>query len=280
MQIPTRDYKTQQPWPSDKPLVSVVIPCYNYGRFIHETLDSIFAQTFQRLEVIVMDDGSTDELTKRVLENINTERTRVIRQVNQGLAETRNNGARLASGKYVCFLDADDAIEPTYLEKTLSTLESDESLGACYSWVQCFGDDDSIWRTADLDPFFLKDYTTASSHSVIRKKAWEDVRLLNGAGFLKKYDGYFEDWVFWIDLLHCGYRGKVIKEPLIRYRVHKTSLSATHKPGFDEMLRTLHEDKRDFFFDKSHRRQLEKRLNRRLYIRNSRANIQAEVQPT
>jgi glycosyltransferase involved in cell wall biosynthesis len=266
-------YKDQEKWPVEKPLVSVIIPCFNYGIFIAGAVESVLAQTFQRFEILVIDDGSTDELTRNVLHDLRYEKTRIIHQENQGLAQTRNNGATLAAGKYICYLDADDLIDPTYLEKTLLLLESDESLGCCFSWVQCFGDTDSVWETRDLDPFFLRQYTTAPSHSVIRKEAWTRVREFNGSGFLTKYDGYFEDWVFWIDLVQCGYRGQAIREPLIRYRVHKASLGATHKPGFEKMLNTLQADRKAFFSDRSYRSELGKTLNKRIYVKNNRINL-------
>jgi glycosyltransferase involved in cell wall biosynthesis len=265
--------KQQQTWPSERPLVSVIIPCYNYGMFIREAIESVIAQTFRRFEILVIDDGSTDGLTKQVLSDLSYEKTRVIYQRNQGLAQTRNNGAAIAAGKYICFLDADDLIEATYLEKTLHVLESDENLGSCYSWVRCFGDHESLWKTEDLDPFFLRMRTTASSHSVIRKEAWERVREQNGSGFLSKYNGYFEDWVFWIDMVQCGYGGRVIKEPLIRYRVHKNSLGARHKRDFPKMLETLHEDRKRFFYDRWYMKQLDKALSRRIIIENNLVNL-------
>lgn len=272
-------YETQaQPeWSLEKPLVSVIIPCYNYGKFLPGAIESVLNQTYQRFEILVINDGSTDEFTRQVLCDLRYEKTKVIHQENQGLAQTRNNGAAAAAGKYICFLDPDDFFEPTYLEKTLTILEADASLGSCYTWVQCFGDLDSIWQTEDLEPFFLKQYDTAPAQSVIRKKAWESVKGANGSGFLTKYNGFFEDWVFWIDMLCCGYRGQVIKEPLILYRVHQGSLSATHKSGFDKMLKVLHEDRRQFFFDRSYRKQLERKLNRRIYIDNPRINLDSPV---
>lgn len=265
--------KQQDQWPDNKPLVTVIIPCFNYGVFVRGAIDSVLAQTFQRFEIIVINDGSTDDITNEILKNLHYEKTTIIHQTNQGLAQTRNNGAALAVGKYLCYLDADDFFEPTYLEKTLSVLECDENLGSCYSWVQCFGDSDNIWKTENLDPFFLKQYTQASSHSVIRKEAWEKVKEQNGSGFLSKYDGYFEDWVFWIDMVQCGYRGQVIKEPLIRYRIHKASLGATHKKGYANMLEVLREDRKKFFCDHSYTSQLSKMLNRRVYITNNRINF-------
>ena len=266
-------YKLQEKWPVERPLVSVIIPCHNYGKFINGAIESVLAQTFQRIEILVIDDGSTDEHTKNVLHNFDYEKTKIFYQVNQGLAKTRNTGAELAAGKYICYIDADDLIEPTYLEKALCILESDESLGSCYSWVQCFGDKDSVWKTEDMDPFFLRKYTVAPSHSVIRKEAWKRVKELNGSGFLTKYNGYFEDWVFWIDMVQCAFRGQVIREPLIRYRVHKTSLGATHKPGRDKMLAVLHEDRKEFFYNRSYRAKLEESLNKRIYIENCHINL-------
>jgi glycosyltransferase involved in cell wall biosynthesis len=265
--------KRQEQWPVDQPLVSVVIPCFNYGMFINGAIQSALNQTFQRFELIIIDDGSTDECTRGVLDAIPASQAKVVHQVNQGLAQTRNNGAALARGKYLCFLDADDLLEPTYLEKTLTLLERDESLGCCYTWVQCFGQMNSVWETRDLDLFFLRQHTTAPSHSVIRKEAWERVKELNGAGFMSKYDGYFEDWVFWIDMVQCGYRGQVIEEPLIRYRVHEASLGARHRQGLHDMLKILREDRRDFFQDRKYRRRLERNLNKRIYIENSRVNL-------
>ncbi len=191
MQQKKYQYKHQEEWPAERPLVSVIIPCYNYGAFIKGAIESVLAQTFQRFEILIINDGSTDEMTLTVLDNLCYERTKVIHQTNQGLAQTRNNGAALAVGKYICYLDPDDLLEPTYLEKTLSHLESDESLGSCYSWVHCFGDFDSVWKTENLDPFLLRQGCIAPSHSVLRKAAWRKVKEENGSGFLNEIQ-----WIF------------------------------------------------------------------------------------
>jgi O-antigen biosynthesis protein len=273
VQRPRVERKLQDVWPSNRPLVTVIIPCYNYGEFVRNAIDSVLAQSFKKFELIVLDDGSSDDLTLRVLRDIKCDKTKVLHQTNQGLADTRNNGALVATGKYICYLDADDTLEPTYLEKTVSALELDESLGSCYSWVKCFGESNSVWKTKDLHPFYLRQYTTAPSHSVIRKEAWEKVKSLNGSGFLTKYNGYFEDWVFWIDMVQCGFRGKVIPEPLIRYRVHKGSLGARHRAGFGSMLKILQSDRREFFDSRDYRRKISRIMNKRIFIDNHRVNL-------
>lgn len=269
--------KPQERWPDNLPLVSVVIPCFNYGSFVRGAMDSVLAQTFQNFEIIIIDDGSTDKETTFALKNINHPKTKVIFQENQGLAETRNRGAELAKGKYVCFLDADDMLEPTYLEKTLLLLEADENLGCAYSWLQCFGDDDySVWHTQDLDPYRMRDANLAASHSVVRKSAWEKIRNSNGKGFLSKYNGYFEDWVFWIDMIQAGYGGKVIEEPLIRYRIHKKSLSATHKPGYEKKLKELKRDRHKFFSSKPFAEKMRVTVNNSIKIMNPLENLSGE----
>lgn len=262
------EYKHQEAWPLDQPIATIIIPCYNYGNFIEQAIHSALEQTLRRLEVIIINDGSTDPHTLDVLSKITHENVRLIHQENQGLADTRNNGAKIARGKYICYLDADDHIDSNYLERTVSIMESDESIGCCYSWVQCFGEYESIWETMELDPFYLHQSNTAPSHSVIRKAAWEAIREFNGCGFLSKYNGYFEDWVFWIDMLQIGYRGAVIREPLIHYRVHSNSLGARSRTKFNEMLLVLHSDRKEFFNSSSYRRKIQKNLNKRSPIKN------------
>src|SRR5690349_16045680 len=97
------------------PSVSVVIPTYNYGRFIAESVESAIRQTFPPYEVIVVDDGSTDgtgSIVKRFGEKV-----RYIRQENLGVCAARNHGVQVSKGKVIAFLDADDRLEPTALEK-------------------------------------------------------------------------------------------------------------------------------------------------------------------
>src|SRR6266542_3718389 len=99
---------TQALWPADEPLVSVIIPCYNYGEYLHDAIASVLAQELHDTEIIVVDDGSTDSNTRAVISALGTPRTRVIVQANAGLSRARNAGIKAARGKYICCLDADD----------------------------------------------------------------------------------------------------------------------------------------------------------------------------
>jgi hypothetical protein len=107
-------------WRRDCPLLSVVIPCFNYGRFVEVAIRSALAQTFQDLEIIVVEGGSTDEATVaevRRLESLELRNTRFYyREGRRLLGDNRNFGIGLARGRYVCCLDADDLLMPVYLE--------------------------------------------------------------------------------------------------------------------------------------------------------------------
>jgi hypothetical protein len=113
--------------------VSVVIPLYNKGRYIERALTSVFAQTCPPLEIIVVDDGSTDDGPERV-QKLNDQRIFLISQENKGPGAARNAGLQIAGGKYVAFLDADDEWLPGFLERGLSMLE-DDSTGIKVVWT-------------------------------------------------------------------------------------------------------------------------------------------------
>jgi glycosyltransferase involved in cell wall biosynthesis len=105
-------------------LVSIIVPCYNYGYFLPETLDSILAQSYTKWECIIVDDGSTDN-TKDVATTylITDQRFRYIYQNNRGLSAARNTGIKLSKGSYIQFLDADDLLQEKKLESQICFLE-------------------------------------------------------------------------------------------------------------------------------------------------------------
>ena len=125
-------------------MVSVVIPCYNYGQYLAEALESALNQTHSPIEVIVVDDGSTDSTPDVCREYAN--RVKVVRQQNGGLPSSRNRGIQVAKGMFIAFLDADDILEPTYLERTLRAFHenADLSIGFVYTQMTLFGREQGI----------------------------------------------------------------------------------------------------------------------------------------
>src|ERR1700736_2112376 len=117
------------------PRVSVVIPCFNLGEYVDEAVDSVLCQTLQDLEIVIVNDGSTDPHTNAKLAGYSKPRTRVIQTENQGLAAARNVGIADSRGDYILPLDADDRIAPTFLEKTAAVLDQHPEIGIVYSKV-------------------------------------------------------------------------------------------------------------------------------------------------
>ena len=119
------------------PKVSVIIPSYNCGHFLRETLNSVVAQTFKDFETILIDDGSTDN-TKEVIEPYR-DRITYVQGPNKGAAAARNNGLKIASGELIAFLDADDLWDCEKLSAQVALMNSHPEIGVCYTNFQCFG---------------------------------------------------------------------------------------------------------------------------------------------
>jgi glycosyltransferase involved in cell wall biosynthesis len=206
-------------WPRDVPFLSVVIPCYNHGGYVEEAVQSILEQTIQDFEIIIVNDGSTDEDTISILNSLQLPKTRLIHlPENRGLPAARNAGIREAKGKYICCLDADDKLHPTYLEKATGMMESNNGISFVGSWTQVFGSESRVWYARPFDPAEILYANQFNSLAVFRR---------SGEGF--------EDWEFWVRLTGLGYRGHQIPEKLIYVRRmgHSFALRAA---GKKEML--------------------------------------------
>lgn len=110
----------------NNPLVSVIVPVYNVEKYIEECLDSIINQTYQQIEIIIVEDGSTDESPKRIQKYLTDDRIIFIEQKNKGLSGARNTGMIRATGKYVLFVDSDDYIDITLLSDLVPKMEENQ----------------------------------------------------------------------------------------------------------------------------------------------------------
>lgn len=208
-----------------QPKISIVIPCYNYGKYVEEAVESCLNSTFQDIEILIVNDGSTDEYTLDVLNKMNKPKTRVIHQVNKGLPAARNTGFSQARGKYILPLDADDLIEPTLLEKAYWVMEFNSNLGFVSFWLKHFGDEDWIWMPPAFNLQKLLYENTVTVTSLVRKQAWEDA-----GGYNEEMRLGYEDWDFWISMAEAGWEGIQIPEPLFLYRKHgRTMINASRE---------------------------------------------------
>jgi glycosyltransferase involved in cell wall biosynthesis len=197
--------------------IAVTIPCYNHGATVGQALDSVLAQTRPAVEIIIVDDGSTDLHTRQVLASLEKPRTRIVHTPNGGAAAARNHGIRLTSAPYIVTLDADDMLDPVYLEKTAGRLDARPDLGFVSTAIQTFEGASYIWTPPPCS--LVNALTRGSAHvtSMFRRRLWEAV-----GGFDEAFSTA-EDLDFWISAMEEGFRGEVIDEPLLRCRVRADS---------------------------------------------------------
>ncbi len=202
------------------PAVSVIITCYNLGRFLDEAVDSVLAQTYQDFDILIVDDGSTDSETVELLKSYQKPKTRIVRVENRGLPGARNEGIRQTSGKYVCTLDADDRLAPTYLEKSVAVLDTRPEIAFVSHWLRTFGDDEHDWTPASAEFPALLDMNTINGAALTRREALFGVGLSD-----ESMRQGCEDWDLWIGMVERGYRGHIIPEVLFHYRQRSDSMS-------------------------------------------------------
>ncbi|CAK8724903.1 hypothetical protein KKHLCK_15320 [Candidatus Electrothrix laxa] len=195
------------------PKISVVIPCYNHGHYIDRAVNSILNQTVDDIEIIVVNDGSTDPFTADKLKKYDKPKTRVLHTVNQGPSAARNFGITQAVGKYILVLDADDYYLPTFLEKGSAVLDQHSNVGIVACGIQHFGLDSGrkMPLGGDVRTFLAPSGLTGSA--LLRKVCWEQT---GGYDETMKTTGY-EDWNFWLDVTKREWAVHIIKEYLFYY---------------------------------------------------------------
>lgn len=213
----------------DRPRVSVVIPCFDQGRFLDGAIRSVFEQTMGSFEVIVVDDGSTDPETIGVIDRLDSPRTRVIRQDNRGLSAARNAGISEARGELVVPLDADDELTPEFLDRLVAELDANPDAALACCWARLFGDIDAVWAPRRYNPYQLLLSNSIVGCVVLRRAAWEAV-----GGYDETMRNGNEDWELWVRLMDAGWGVTEVNEPLFRYRKHGISMSVETESRFEE----------------------------------------------
>ena len=204
-----------------KPTVSVIIPCYNLGEYLDEAVESVLAQTYQDFEIVIVDDGSTDSTTRALLADYHRPGTRVIRSAHAGVSAARNLAIANSTGAYLCALDADDRLEPTYFEKAVPVLDGDASIAFVSCWLRTFGDEEWEWKPERCDLPTLLWEDTILTASLVRR----DAVVAAGCYDTQMPVQGLEDWDLWLTLAERGCRGVIIPEVLFNYRRRAGSLS-------------------------------------------------------
>ncbi len=195
------------------PTVSVVVPCFNGGRFLDRLMASLDTQTFRDFEIVIVDDGSNDDLTARKLAELEG-RAQIVRQPNRGASAARNTGARKARADILFMLDCDDTIEPGFLAATVSALQAAPAdVGMAVAHLRLVGAESGV-VPGYFNRFDLLFKNTLSSGLVLRKQSWSAV-----GGYDESMREGYEDWEFSLRLAEAGFRAVEVAQPLYIYHV-------------------------------------------------------------
>ncbi len=208
---------------------SVLMPVYNGEKFIKEAISSVLSQTFRDFELLVLDDGSTDDSTK-IAESFQDERIRLVKLNHQGIAGALNYGLNLSNGEYIIRVDSDDISIPSRFEKILNYMDENKDIAICGSWAISInekGETIGMMNYPPVENEEIKKYTLRHNpfiHPAIimRKSILESV---GGYRYLK----HNEDYELWIRIL-SKYKGHNLTEPLLKYRIHPDQF--TRKQNF------------------------------------------------
>lgn len=203
----------------NKEKVTIIITSYNCGEYLKETFNSAKSQSYDNIEIIVVDDGSTDETTEKELNNIERQGGIVIRKDNGGVSSARNIGIKESSGKYIIFLDGDDLLEPNYVEEMMKIKEMFPEAGIVYSNTLLFGEKNYIRPLGT--PTYEK--LLIYNHYFVVTCLLEKKRIKETNGFDEKMLYGVEDWEFFIRYCYKGMKVVRINKPLFKYRIRKHS---------------------------------------------------------
>ena len=217
--------------------VSIIIPCYNQEKYIADSLNSALLQTYKDIEIVCINDGSTDNSGK-IIKSF-AEKYKNIKFIdnekNNGIIYARNAAIDASTGEYILPLDSDDTIESTYVEKAVKILDANSNIGIVYCRARMFGDIEEEWALDDFD-----------KSEILYKNSIFVTALFRKSDFIKagKYKDYMnlgcEDYDLWLSFLELGLDAYRIDEVLFNYRQHgKTSRTNICRKNEDSVWKTM-----------------------------------------
>jgi len=216
--------------------VTAVVPCFNYGAYLREAVDSLLEQEGGPARVVVVDDGSTDAETISAVDAL-PDGVRVIRQANAGLAAARNAGLADATTPFVIALDADDRLPLGAMRTLKRPFAADPGLGWTYGITRFFGEWEGDMSMPPYDPYRLLYRHTIGPVALTRRGLFTDI-----GGWVDEFQGY-EDWGFWLKALERGWRGAKVEEVTFLYRRHGETMVFGSRRDYRRlyaMLRSKH----------------------------------------
>lgn len=213
-------------------MISVLIPVYNSENYIAEAIESVLQQTYQDFEIIVVDDGSTDN-TRQMVESFG-EKVQYHYQENSGAGASRNKCVRLSRGEFLAFLDSDDVWSKNKLELQLQEFESDNSLEAVFGMLKNVQQKDweqSVYQTNVPGEQLLKGYT--QNTMLIKREAFFRVGMFSEENTI----GEFVDWL--LRAKEANLQMKLLPELFLWRRIHDSNLGIRHRSNVNDYIKIL-----------------------------------------
>lgn len=232
---------------ASKPLVTVIIPVYNMADYLQETLSSVAAADYPSLEVVIVDDGSTDcsgDIAKQFCGQDG--RFHYYRQDNAGVSAARNHALRLARGEYILPVDADDLIHPAYISEAVEILQQEPQVKVVYARAEFFGEKQGEWK---LPVFSL--HRLAMHNQIYVSAVYRREDALRFGGYCQQLSGR-EDWDFWLSMLKHGGEVRQLDQVRLYYRIRPMSKRISDRKGKKERIALLNERHQDFFLQELH----------------------------
>jgi glycosyltransferase involved in cell wall biosynthesis len=214
--------------------VSVIITCYNYAEYVEEAIQSALKQTVEPLEIIVINDGSTDNSLDTI--NKYKGRVKIIDKPNEGVVAAKNQGLMEAKGEWIVYLDADDVLEPTYIEKTLHYAR-EHNYDVVYTDMKYFGVKDSLHK---VFPFSFG--RLLNGNFVHNSSLYKKTKLHQAGGYKDAMRGGYEDWEINISLHEKGAKFGYLPKPPLHYRQHEQEKGRNNEAQkkADALVATVH----------------------------------------
>lgn len=199
-----------------QPLVSVIMPVYNYGKMFQKSIESVFESTYNNIELIIINDGSTDEYVLKKLNSLSEHpNIKIINQVNLGPSSARNNGIKNSSGEYILPLDSDDMISPDYIQTCVNLLNRNKNLSPIYCDTNHIGEINGVEQRPEWSQERLIQGPFIVNCSMFTRKAFDECE-----GYDENMKGW-EDYDLWVRMMQKGFIGKRIPKPLFSYFHHE-----------------------------------------------------------
>lgn len=198
--------------------VSIVIPCYNQAEFVEDAILSAVNQTYQNIEIVCINDGSTDNTSEVVKRLFNKYKNIIFfdENENRGVVFARNFAIEACRGDYILPLDADDIIEPTYVEKAVKILDENPNIGIVYCRARIFGKENKIWELPDYNKDDILYENSIFCTALFRKSDFVKV-----GGYKTNMEAGLEDYDLWLSLIENGLDVYQINEILFNYRQYE-----------------------------------------------------------